>query len=156
MPGTPEPPGSLSARTILAFDYGAKRTGVAIGQELTASARPLLTIKTRLDADFNWPVLTRLVDEWRPALLVVGVPAHADGSANDLTHAAAGFACALAARFNLPVETIDERLSSHEARALLAGRGSKCNKAAIDRVAAALILQSWFSQRGITCTTSSS
>lgn len=130
-------------RTVLGFDYGRARLGVAVGQDLTASARPLATVNTG-----DWNRIEQLIGEWRPALLVVGVARHADGSASDATTAALAFAEMLEQRSELPVHTIDERLSSHEAEQRLreAGGDPRRDKAAVDRWAAALILESWLQQ----------
>lgn len=147
-------------RTLLGFDVGRMRIGVAVGQELTATARPLTTLATQGQQP-DWGSITRLIDEWQPDLLIVGVPHHADGSPNAVTQIARRFCRQLEGRYRLPVETIDERLSSREARGYIAQlseleRRQRQNKAAIDRVAAALILESWLNLRGApaTCMTS--
>ena len=149
----------MGMRTILGFDYGQVRIGVAIAQELTASARPLLTLKTSQGAP-PWPAIAELISEWRPQQLVVGLPYQADGSANTVTQAALRFAEQLRTRAQLPVATVDERLSSYAAASLLAERQGKRrkpgrrpgrkpgrDKAAVDRVAAALILETWLQQQ---------
>jgi len=130
-------------RTLLGFDYGRLRIGIAVGQELTASARPLATV-----AHGNWPRIERLVGEWQPALLVVGVSRHGDNTASTTTQRTLHFAEELARRSGLPVHTIDERLSSHEAEQRLwaAGGNPQRDKAAVDRLAAAVILESWLQQ----------
>lgn len=129
-------------RTVLGFDFGTQRLGVAVGSELTGAARPLTTLAGR-----DWTAIGRLLEEWQPDLLVVGVPRHADGSASETTLAAERFARQLAGRYRLPVETIDERLSSHAAaeRLATAPRRRRADPGALDRAAAALILESWFS-----------
>lgn len=133
-------------RTVLGFDYGRLRIGVAVGQELTGTAQPLATLSARQGPD--WEAIARLIAEWRPQLLVVGVPRHADGSASDITLAALGFSRQLGRRYGLPVATIDERLSSHEAASRLAARPGRRRRAppAVDPMAAAVILESWFNQ----------
>lgn len=130
-------------RTVLGFDYGRSRIGIAVGQDLTASARPLATLGTG-----DWRGIERLIREWQPDLLVVGVARHADGSASTVTTATLAFAEALAQRYGLPVHTIDERLSSHEAeqRLRVTGGDPQRDKAAVDRLAAALILETWLRQ----------
>ncbi|MDQ6683654.1 MAG: Holliday junction resolvase RuvX, partial [Pseudomonadota bacterium] len=100
--------------TFLAFDFGTRRTGVASGNALTRTATPLTTIEASGDALLV--AITRLVDEWRPAALVVGVPLHPDGAAHVNTRRARRFARQLAERFGLPVHEVDERYSSLEAR----------------------------------------
>jgi putative Holliday junction resolvase len=141
---------SEQSRTILGFDYGQIRIGIAIGQELMASARPLVTLKTQQKV-LLWETISRLIEEWRPALLVVGVPYHADGSTNAVTLAALRFSRQLNGRYHLPVDTIDEHLSSFAAEQLLKSSKStkyrRNAKAYTDQMAAALILESWFNQQ---------
>ena len=136
--------------TVMGFDFGTARIGVAIGQELTATATPLATLKVQ-QGQPDWAGITRLIQEWQPALLVVGVPCHADGTANAVTTAALDFSRQLHHRYQREVVTIDERLSSHEANDLLsaATRWSKRKRSdgiGVDAVAAMLILESWFNQ----------
>lgn len=128
-------------RTVLAFDYGSVRLGVAVGSEWTASAQPLATLAGR-----DWEAIGRLIATWRPDCLVVGVPRHADGSDSDTTRAALRFARQLDGRYGLPVATIDERLSSHAAAARLAAAPRRARKPGpgLDAAAAAVILESWF------------
>lgn len=108
---------SLSARpqTLLAFDYGLKRTGVAVGNTLTRAAQPLTTVTAEGDAKFA--PIARLIAEWQPAALVVGVPFHPDGAEHDNTQRARRFARQLHGRFGLPVVEVDERYSTTEALA---------------------------------------
>lgn len=132
-----------ATRTLLGFDYGRRRIGVAVGQELTLSARPLATLANR-DAEPDWQAIGVLLSEWRPALLVVGLPYHADGSANQVTEAALAFCVQLEQRFRLPVRTIDERLSSWAACERQSRGGARRKTGAgLDAAAAALILESW-------------
>lgn len=138
MPGTPE--------TILAFDFGLRRIGIAVGQQITETASPLETVGNS-DEGPDWQRIESLVREWRPARLIVGLPCHADGSPSDIGNAAARFAVALE-RYGLPVERVDERYSSVEAEAILAnqraqGRRRRVSKAAIDSAAATLIAERW-------------
>lgn len=134
-------------RTALGFDYGRVRIGVAVGQELTATASPLSTLTAR-GRQPDWAALDRLIQEWQPEVLVVGVPWHADGTPNAVTKAALAFAEALGRRYRLAVETIDERLSSQEAQERLAAGGRpRQRKEAVDALAAALILESWLRHR---------
>lgn len=136
-------------RTLLGFDYGSRRIGVAVGQELTGSANPLETIATHGRGP-DWEAITRLVAAWQPAALVVGIPFNMDGTDQGMTRAARRFANQLRERFGLPVHTIDERLSSREARQRLAaateGRRRVQEKEKIDQVAAQIILQTWLSE----------
>ncbi|HRD49666.1 MAG: Holliday junction resolvase RuvX [Candidatus Competibacter sp.] len=137
-------------RIALGFDFGRARIGVAVGEAVTGSARPLRTLPTRQQRP-DWDVIARLIAEWRPDLLVIGVPRHADDSANAMTAAALRFSRQLHGRFNLPVATIDERLSSWEAEQRYfatapAGR-RRDHDPALDAQAAAVILESWFNQQ---------
>jgi putative Holliday junction resolvase len=134
------------SRTVLAFDYGRIRIGVAVGQELTAAARPLVTL-TPCQQHPDWNAIGRLVSEWQPDVLVVGVPSHADGSPNATTRSALRFSRQLHGRYRLPVDTIDERLSSLAAANRIAATKRGRNETPVDPVAAALILESWFNQQ---------
>ncbi len=126
-----------AARTVLAFDFGLKRIGVAVGEPELGTAHPLPGI-----AAPGFAAIEKLVHEWHPAVLVVGLPVAERGE-----HALAGrvqrFARQLAGRFRLPVETVDERYTSVEAEHRL--RGAK--KKAVDSVAAQLILEQYFHGR---------
>lgn len=106
---------STSHRSFLAFDFGLKRVGVASGNGLTRQATPLRTIAAEGDARFA--VIGRLIGEWQPDALVVGVPVHPDGAPHDNTHRARRFARQLHGRFRLPVHEVDERYSTTEAAA---------------------------------------
>jgi putative holliday junction resolvase len=136
-----------AAGTLLAFDYGRRRIGMAVGNTLTRKARALLTLELA-DTGPDWPRIEALVREWQPVRLVVGVPYNADGSEGELAAEAQRFARRLAGRCGIPVDTIDERLTSVEAEDRLtaarrAGRGRAIAKADVDSAAAAVILQSW-------------
>lgn len=136
-------------RTVLGFDFGRRRIGVAVGQELTGTARPIATLPARRYPD--WAAIGRLIAQWQPDLLVVGIAYHADSTPNPIAETALLFSRQLHERYQLPVETIDECLSSWEAEDLIAqsdlGRRQRQNKSTIDQVAAALILESWFNQQ---------
>lgn len=131
--------------TVLAFDFGEKRIGVATGETLLASAHPLTVIHAESNDD-RLAAIGRLIDEWRPVQLVVGLPTHADGTPHDMTRLATKFAERLQRRFKLPVALADERLTSLDAEARLreTGRNSRSAKPLLDAVAAQLILQTWF------------
>lgn len=131
--------------TVLAFDFGEKRIGVATGETLLASAHPLTVIHAESNDD-RLAAIGGLIDEWRPVQLVVGLPTHADGTAHDMTRLATKFAERLQRRFKLPVALADERLTSLDAEARLreTGRNSRSAKPLLDAVAAQLILQTWF------------
>jgi putative Holliday junction resolvase len=124
---------SRSPQTLLAFDYGRKRTGVACGNTVSGTAQPLVTLHAEGDARF--PLIDRLIREWQPQALVVGVPFYPDGAEHENTRQARRFARQLHGRFGLPVHEVDERYSSTEAQALGA--------ADIDAAAAALLLQQY-------------
>ncbi len=100
-------------RSFLAFDFGLKRVGVAAGNSVTRQATPLRTVAAEGDARFA--AIGRLIDEWRPDALIVGVPVHPDGAPHDNTRRAQRFARQLHGRFGLPVHEVDERYSTTEA-----------------------------------------
>lgn len=129
-----EPPGPAVPQTLLAFDYGLRRTGTAVGNSLTRTARPLRTIAAEGDARFA--AIAALLAEWQPDALVVGVPFHPDGAEHDNTRRARRFARQLHGRFGLAVHEVDERWSTTEA--LAAGARDA------DAAAAALLLEQWF------------
>ena len=122
---------SSPLRSFLAFDFGTKRVGVASGNSLTRSATPLTTIAATGDARFA--AIGKLIAQWQPDALVVGVPFHPDGAAHDNTRRAQAFARQLHGRFRLPVHEVDERYTTTEALAHGAGD--------IDAASAALILE---------------
>ncbi|MCT7656084.1 Holliday junction resolvase RuvX [Oceanimonas sp. NS1] len=132
------------SRTLLGFDYGLKSIGVSVGQELTASARPLRALKAN-DGVPSWDQIEQLLKEWQPSLLVVGLPLNMDGTEQDISRRARKFANRLHGRFGLPVELQDERLTTTDARARLfeAGGYKALGKDTVDAVSAQLILESW-------------
>ena len=107
--------GPRAVATLLAFDYGTRRVGVAVGNTLMRQAQPLKTVAAEGDARFG--ALQALIAEWQPAALVVGVPFHPDGAAHDNTLRARRFARQLHGRFRLPVHEVDERYTTTEALA---------------------------------------
>ena len=131
--------------TVLAFDFGTKRIGVAVGDLETRLAHPLTTI-AHADNRTRFAAVGRLVAEWRPALLVVGVPAHADGSVHPVAQLARRFAQRLHGRFGVRAELVDERLTSREAEELLRASGARGARlrAGLDAVAAQRILETYF------------
>lgn len=133
--------------TVLAFDFGEKRIGVAMGETMLKLAHPLQTIESEKN-DEKFAAIEKLLAEWRPSLLVVGLPTFLDGSSHELTHLAKKFAQRLEGRFRLPVAMIDERLSSAEAAQRLAETGirGRAQKEFLDACAAQTILQSYFDQ----------
>jgi len=133
-------------RTVIGFDYGTKSIGVAIGQEITGTARPLKAIKAK-DGIPDWNVIQTLLDEWQPDLLVVGYPTALDGKIlANITPRAKKFAQRLHGRFGHLVEMHDERLSTKEAKATLFEQGGyqALTKGNIDCQSAVVILESWF------------
>jgi len=123
------------ARTVLAFDFGLKRIGVAVGEPELRTAHPLAAV-SRFDE------IRSLIVEWQPARLVVGLPVSVNGDAHAMTRQAEDFARRLERRFKLPVARVDERFSSVEAETRL--RGVKRKN--IDSVAAQLLLEQYFDE----------
>lgn len=134
--------------TVFGFDFGLVRVGVAVGETELGMAQPLAVISAEA-TDARFAAIGKLVDEWRPAHMVVGLPVHLDGSGHELAARCRRFANQLHGRYRVPVELVDERLTSLEADALLAeaGLGWKQRKQHLDAVAAQRILQSWFESR---------
>ena len=135
--------------TVLAFDFGTRRIGVAVGNTLTRVAQPLTTIDQHRD-DERFAAIATLLAEWRPDMLIVGIPVHADGAAHAMTARARRFARELGSRFRLPVEFADERWTTQLAQTALdqAGAGGRKGREIRDQVAAQIILQGWFDDRG--------
>lgn len=133
------------SETVMAFDFGEKRIGVAVGETLLGEARALATVAESAN-DRRFAAIARLIAEWHPARLVVGLPRHIDDSEHEFAARCERFARQLEGRYRLPVEMADERYSSAVAETQLAGDKRK-NKARLDAEAAAVILQAWFDQR---------
>ena len=138
-----------AAGAVLAFDFGLKRIGVAIGTQLApgrlTSARPLITVAAEAN-DARFAVIAGLIAEWQPRRLLVGRPLNDDGTPHDMTARCERFANQLRGRFRLPVDAVDERFSSTEADATLRERGLdwRRRKQQVDAEAALVILNSWF------------
>jgi putative Holliday junction resolvase len=129
--------------TLLAFDFGERRIGVAVGETAVAIANPLGAIDAVAN-DVRLREIAKLVDEWKPTGFVVGRPRHADGSAHEVARLAEKFARRLAARHQLPVAFVDETLSSAEAESRLRGARTRGARAGdVDALAAAVILQAY-------------
>ncbi len=126
--------------TLLGFDFGSSRIGAAVGNTLTASARPLAQIDNRVSAR-GFDAIGRLLTEWQPQRLVVGRPLHPDGTPHDMTVRCERFARQLHGRFGLPVDLVDERYSTVEAES--GGSGGRN----VDARAAAIILQQYLLNR---------
>ena len=131
----------LALQTLLGFDYGRQRIGIAVGQMITRTASALCTLDSHNEKP-DWAAISELIDNWQPDALVVGLPLHADGSDSDITKAARKFARQLEGRYRLPVHTMDERLSSHAATELQGQEKTAANKG-LDAIAASIILQNW-------------
>ena len=131
--------------TVLAFDFGTRRIGVAVGEMMLGTARPLTTISAEAN-DARFGAIGKLIAEWQPAELVVGLPLSLDGEAHEMTERCRRFARQLEGRFRLPVVLVDERLTSTAADESLRERGLdwRRRKATLDAEAAALLLQSHF------------
>lgn len=135
----------MNPMTLLAFDFGTKSIGVAVGQQLTGTARPLAALKAQ-DGIPDWNKIEALLKEWLPDRVVVGLPLNMDGTEQPLTARARKFANRLHGRFGVQVDLQDERLSTVEARADLFERGGfrALNKGSVDSLSAVIILESWF------------
>ena len=130
--------------TTLAFDFGMKSIGVAIGQSITGTASPLAALKAR-DGIPDWDIIQNLIVEWRPDDLLVGLPLNMDGSEQDITQNVKRFVGRLKHKYKLAVHTYDERLSTVDAKAKLFELGGykKLSKDKIDSVSACLIYETW-------------
>ncbi|CEN55526.1 Holliday junction resolvase RuvX [Candidatus Methylopumilus turicensis] len=133
------------AGTVLGFDFGLKRIGVASGEHMLGIAHPLTTLNAESNDDrFN--LIANLIKEWKPTTLIVGLPLSLDGQENEVTLLSKKFARRMDGRFNLPIIMIDERFSSAEASQSLSESGIKGRKQKpmLDQMAAQVILQSYF------------
>jgi putative Holliday junction resolvase len=134
-------------QTVMGFDFGEKRIGIATGQIITHIATPLTTLNA-VNQKPDWPSIEKLITQWQPDALIVGIPHYLDGSDSDMTKRAQRFARQLEGRFNLTVHQINEALSSFEAEQVLEKNKKigQHNKQEIDKMAAAIIVQSWLEQ----------
>ena len=129
--------------TLLGFDFGEKRIGVAVGETATGIAHPLMAIEAEAN-ERRFAEVEKIVGDWRPAGFIVGRPKHADGAAHPIARLAEKFARRLAARFNLPVTFVDETLSSAAAESQLREQHARIRaRQDVDALAAAVILQSY-------------
>lgn len=131
--------------TVIAFDFGAKRIGVAVGDLSFRQASSLGAIASE-QRSRRFEAIARLIDEWRPVRLVVGLPRHEDGRPHAMGKRCERFASQLRGRFGIAVDLVDERLSSWEAERVLQERGHHVSREAIDAEAARIILQSYFDE----------
>lgn len=141
-------PDQLPAGAVLAFDFGKKRIGVAIGNTAVGVAHPLATVDSEV-TERRFALIGQLIQTWQPVLLVVGLPLHSDGKAHELTQLSQRFARRLSGRFNIQVIMKDERYTSETASATLreAGITGRKQKAVLDQIAAQQILQSFFDEQ---------
>lgn len=141
-------PEQLPAGAVLAFDFGKKRIGVAIGNTAVGVAHPLATVDSEV-TERRFALIGQLIQTWQPVLLVVGLPLHSDGTVHELTQLSQRFARRLSGRFNIKVIMKDERYTSETASATLreAGVTGRKQKALLDQVAAQHILQSFFDEQ---------
>ncbi len=135
----------MASETLLGFDFGTKSIGVAVGQQLTGTARALAALKAQ-DGIPDWNLIGKLLKEWQPDYVVVGLPLNMDGTEQPLTDRARKFANRIHGRFGVRVEMQDERLSTVEARADLFERGGfrALQKGQVDSQSAVIILEDWF------------
>ncbi len=143
-------PDQSTITRVLGFDFGMKRTGVAVGQTITASANALTTVKSAQAGQPDWPALDKLVREWQPDALVVGIPVNLNNEEQPITKAARGFARQLHSRYSLPVFEVDERLTSKAAhrefiQARQSGQARRKDIGKLDAHAAKHILETWLS-----------
>ena len=138
-------------KTLLAFDYGTKNIGVATGQTITSSASSLPSLKAK-DGIPDWAHIEKLINEWKPDLVLVGLPLNMDDSESELSARARKFANRIHGRFGAKVEMVDERLSSFEAKGEVMSRGGSRDykNNPVDSIAARLILESWFERNLLT------
>jgi len=154
MPDTPEQ-NQRAPTTVLAFDFGTRHIGIAVGQTLTATANPLTVLKAK-DGQPNWDELLQHIANWQPDLLIVGLPLNMDGTESDFCQRARKFARRLQGRSTCKAMMFDERLSTREAkqksysqtkRRANSGQSSRnYRESPVDALAACLILESWLQQ----------
>lgn len=140
---------SYVSQTFLGFDFGTKYLGIAVGQSITATAQPLTTLKMLGQGQPNWQLLDPIIKEWQPSALIVGLALQPDGSHSATSRKAKAFGQLLAKRYDCPVKFIEERLTSVAARESAKGKFNSIvqKKAEIDRISAAIILESWLNDR---------
>lgn len=138
---------SLYQGTLLAFDFGTKRIGIAVGNTVSGTAQPLITINDEKN-ETRFAAIAALLREWQPAALVVGLPCNEDGTPHELTALCRRFANRLKGRFDLPTILVDERYTSAAASAALDEEGihGRKQKSLIDQYAAQQILQAYFDE----------
>lgn len=132
-------------KLLLGFDFGMKRIGVAVGQTVTKTARPLAILQAHLGVP-RWDEVDKLYNTWKPNAIVVGIPLNMDGTEQKLTFSAKLFADSLKERYQIPVYGMDERLTTKDAREKIFEKGGykALQHGQVDAVAAQLILETWF------------
>ena len=130
--------------TAMGFDFGTRKIGMAIGQSITNTANPIDTIYSK-DGVINWDEIRKIINQWQPDILVVGLPLNMDGSEQPITATAKKFANDLSIRFNLKVELVDERLTTKASKEYIFNEhGYKgLKKISVDSMSAKLILEQW-------------
>lgn len=131
--------------TLLGFDYGTRKIGIALGQTITATARPLTTLRAA-DHQPNWAAIEQLIREWQPDALIVGLPLEADGRDCEIAPLARRFSRQLEGRFRLPVHLANEHLTSRAAQSLSGGTHKHPDQ--LDAIAAQLIIETWMAEAG--------
>lgn len=136
------------SRLAMGFDFGMKQIGVAVGQSLTATATPVATLSAK-DGIPDWHEIELLIEQWQPTALIVGLPLNMDGTTSESSRRAKKYANRLQDKFRLPTHTIDERLSTIEARNLakITAKTKGWQKHSLDSIAAAVILETWLAQQ---------
>jgi putative Holliday junction resolvase len=137
-------------KTLLAFDFGTKNIGAATGQTITSSANSLASVKAK-DGVPDWTKIEKLIQEWKPDLVLVGLPLNMDATESELSARARKFANRIHGRFGVKIEMVDERLTSFEAKGEVMSRGGSRDykNNPVDSIAARLILESWLERQHI-------
>jgi putative Holliday junction resolvase len=134
----------MAGGTLIGFDFGPRKIGVAIGQSITATAAPLTTLRSRDDRP-DWPGIEALIREWQPDAAVVGLPYNMDDTETAIAPLARRFARQIQGRFGLPVHLVDERLTTLAARQILGRKAA--SREVVDAMAAKLLLETWLNDR---------
>ena len=140
--------GKRQPQSLFAIDYGTRKLGIASGQSLTRTAMGIAVLPVK-HGEPDWQALDKLVNEWKPQAFVIGMPFNMDGSENSMTARVHAFMLALNTRYDLPCHSLDERLSTREAREISRTNASLLGKrynerTEVDAMAAQLLLESWF------------
>jgi len=128
--------------TVIGFDYGTSWIGIAVGQTLTAQARPLSAIKS-FKRSPNWEAISLILSEWKPQKLIVGLPTSDYSETKYMTDKASRFSRQLHGRFHIDTQLIDERLTTREAYTIAIASGKRKSKSGIDSLSAVLITETW-------------